>query len=754
MGHAGDYIRRIASEQALKAYKDLINQKNNSPQKSSGRVGCLNADRTKIKFEDGSEWPVTVIGNPTNCCFVQEISPGHYLAVGPRPQPISVYAGAEGLVLYNRSGEDPLTPNYYIRKVKSRNFYSFTPPIVNGQYTAALPPYAGLGSGIGQLNGTFRSKSLWFTYRSRLGGVTFGHEDLLDGELQVDYALLNPSFTQNPSGDYIVEYSLPETGTYKLVKGSISGCPVPNNNNSFVFSAGFEETSDSSTPASPYTNIEIVATFTYETDNDPGSAEEYTSTYQDFRTGFIPQDPGSTNEGGSFTHYINNNGQNRIDLWGTYLQGNFPFQAKRLQNRTVTWSGTYNTIFVEEYGPAGGPYTHSETPLSGNWSMSSSTDYTYAPSSGGFREVTATTTYSVTEAAIINYTPLGTGEDVDQLISGGPLGPYDLTTGTPPFGYISCYAHGPCVIATLGDQSVTSIYYLTNPDSDAFITTLITAETTDGDYLGDLPFENTAVEVNEESSYYAVSPSIGRIQHKAVVVESINSTPTIIATLYHDREFYTQDTTETTESTETLFFDYDNTVFGGSSSYSCEINLDIENTANTIETNSTEVENLNLFPYFDVNLQVPYLAGCYRPSESDKFIVLEGPQFLSPDNKLMKTNYDLSNPEILLNNEDGKLRIITSSLDRVEEPATFNIIDPEEGFIQGSFRLTTGTNKIVVLTLDPEYPDITDLALTFWIFNTDTESWTKRGSSKESFIENPLVFPPDTSVLSVSQFYL
>ena len=97
----GSFIRRVVAQEVQTALAKLLREKNlsNSNINQNGLVGCLNADRTKVKFNNGQEYPVTVVGNPTQCCFVQEISPGHYLAVGPKPQFTHIDGGKTSIML-------------------------------------------------------------------------------------------------------------------------------------------------------------------------------------------------------------------------------------------------------------------------------------------------------------------------------------------------------------------------------------------------------------------------------------------------------------------------------------------------------------------------------------------------------------------------------------------------------------------------------------------------------------------------------
>lgn len=130
MGQAGDYTRKVASDEALKALKAFIIQQNMSTSTNSsgnGRVGCLNESRTKVKFDDGTEWPCTVIGNPPQCCFVQQVSPGQYLAVGPKSKFTQVDGtGIKGYVLEHQDNPPPpfFTEGFRVKDVKKTEIYN------------------------------------------------------------------------------------------------------------------------------------------------------------------------------------------------------------------------------------------------------------------------------------------------------------------------------------------------------------------------------------------------------------------------------------------------------------------------------------------------------------------------------------------------------------------------------------------------------------------------------------------------------
>lgn len=108
MSHsAGDFIRRITRETELAALKKYIASKNMAANsRGSGQAGCLNGARTKVTLADGSTWPCKVVGNPPECCFVQLISPGQYLAIGSKPKFINLDGSKCTMYVILRQGAD------------------------------------------------------------------------------------------------------------------------------------------------------------------------------------------------------------------------------------------------------------------------------------------------------------------------------------------------------------------------------------------------------------------------------------------------------------------------------------------------------------------------------------------------------------------------------------------------------------------------------------------------------------------------
>lgn len=118
-GSGSEYTRKEAAKAVEEALKSLKLQASFTPNSSSiGKVGCLNPEKTKIKFSDGSEFPVTIVGNPPPCCYAQEISPGQYLAIGPKPQFINIDGKSDrGKLIVQQDS------NYYVRTLASENLY-------------------------------------------------------------------------------------------------------------------------------------------------------------------------------------------------------------------------------------------------------------------------------------------------------------------------------------------------------------------------------------------------------------------------------------------------------------------------------------------------------------------------------------------------------------------------------------------------------------------------------------------------------
>lgn len=158
MGKGKDFVRKTTSEALQKAFRKYLIQKlrTNAGQPGTGRVGCLNATRTKVKFSDGSEFPCVVVGNPTQCCFVQQIQPGVYIAIGPKPAFTQVDGGQINgyLILQSNTVDgDGLRP-YYIGKITTDELELYripistvlgVPQIINNFYHVRFTPD---GSGV------------------------------------------------------------------------------------------------------------------------------------------------------------------------------------------------------------------------------------------------------------------------------------------------------------------------------------------------------------------------------------------------------------------------------------------------------------------------------------------------------------------------------------------------------------------------------------------------------------------------------
>lgn len=118
---ANDFIRRKAAEAAAEAMRKYKTQSGSQQYDSRSKIGCFNADRTKVHFPpDIIEYPVTVIGQPGACAPVSEVSPGQFVATGPMVAFTQVDS-SKGDVFVIETDDDSV--DLWVRSIENNNRY-------------------------------------------------------------------------------------------------------------------------------------------------------------------------------------------------------------------------------------------------------------------------------------------------------------------------------------------------------------------------------------------------------------------------------------------------------------------------------------------------------------------------------------------------------------------------------------------------------------------------------------------------------
>lgn len=742
MGSAGDFTRRIAASAAEKAFRNYLNQKNFTTPPLNGAVGCLNDDRTKVKFENGQEFPVVVIGNPPRCCFVQQIEPGKYLAMGPKPQFINIGGGKPiGYFLYGG------TEGFYVRKATERTFYSYEPPVVAGLSTAPhIAQSFAIDNDMRLSSGFFFNRASWFNYGLRIGRYNEEITGLQPGSISINFAFVNPTF-KSQDGNNTIDYTVSSQGSY-LFNGGRVGAAGVGDDNTFVFTAGYEEEVSGATD-SPYewvTNNVV----TYVIDTDLGSVSLYNEIYSNKKIGPSPITDETQTQQGCMVLTYNTETGTKIDFGTEYIQANVPFSGKIISSEVTTFTGAFTTIFEEEFGPDEDNLTTVQTPMTGNWEAVTTVDYAYGTSdtTTGIRPLTITTTYAITIAELIEYTPVGVGQVIDRLLSGGPLGAIDLVTNpSPPFGYLKLYAHPPVDVAsvTSGNVTTTALFNLTDPLDPAFLVPLSTVEDTE-EHLADLPFQNSVIEVTStQGFYFSGSDLSSRVQRKFISVTDIMGTDLLTQTIYSDSKTWNTEAETINSFSDDPFFSYDNVSFGGYSVYNETESVHTEFNGQSWDTDSHfEVVN-NFFSYFGTFLGPAPAINMFKTNKNNGLVFFRGldeTHGIPFSNIQNKATYDLFSNELIKPPHTFPyiyFHPYNSQLDQVvDQVATFNFENPASG----NFRVFTDENKVLTFSWRPLIGTVTEMLLTNWSYDSSNDAWIKGNEITETYTpENPLILP-------------
>jgi hypothetical protein len=733
----GDFVRK----ETRRVLNNLLSQQpgNISPPglNNTEFITFTNGERTKGKTDSGIEVDTIPIGMPRDRDLGIRVGAKQYLVRGRNVRYRSIDQSLDlGLYLYQ--GIVDSNTVYYVRKAKSRTFYLYTPPTINTHATIPAPIESGLPDNDMRLSsGFFKSPTQWFNYVLRFGNYDTPVEGLNPGDIGLDWAYIAPSYTTVDNVNTITN-AINSSGSFIFNSSALSAPPDPNNNNTFVMSAGYEETATA--PSDSRYTWTVSNVLTYGDDTDPGAITEYNSRYSNDRQpqlGAMVLTPG-----------------NKIDICDSYIQTNYPFQAKILESEVTTFHGTFRTVFSETYGPDPDNLTTHLTPLQGEWEAVTSTVYTYGPSINGVRSRTATTTYSITQADLLEYTPLGVGQAIDTLNSGGPLGSIDLVTNpSPPFGYLQIYCHPPLEIedATFGTVTSTALYYLTQP-GDAFLVDLSDVEDTES-YLGDLPLFNTVVAVDTVPGYYADIPTISRTQTKFVTISDVMNSASLNQTVYFDAEEWTTETATSDSVGDDLSFNYNNTTYGGYSVYNDTETMTVANTTTGWDSDTHSNINNNFFSYFGTFLGAPSPKSAFKTTDSNGEVFFTGintgltalvqnrADFSLSTNNLLSTTPQFF-PYIKWHPINGVINQV------VDQVATFGLVTPGAG----NFHLPKNNNKITVF----KYISASSQQyLTSWSYNVESSMWVKGKELAEDYHTEPLVYPEGiSSVNNVNQFAL
>lgn len=653
----------------------------------------------------------------------------------PGGKPKSDDAQTIGYFLYS-DGTD-----YWVRKLGSRDFYKYTPPTVSSglnTFETFPAPLTNADVYVGRYSSSFFGGT-YFNYSTRIGGLDFSENpDLQDGEINVNWAFVSPTFTVNEFDEKVITNEVVSSGSYTMSKSSVAGCPTPNQGNIFVFSDGYTDTeSGTSTDKYSWTTTRVN---TFVRDTDLGSISQYNSTYEDYRTGITPQNSNKYQQRAILNKYSSGTGT-QLDIVTTYLEANYPFDGKVLSSEVVTYSGTYTTVFSETYGPDEDNLTTTLTPKTGEWEMTKTISYSYATSVNDLRTVTITTTYAITKADLLTYTPLGVGQAVDRLNSGGPLGAIDLVTNpSPPFGYLTAYCHGPCELECSDPRdSTTPLYYLTDSGEPTYIAPLLSFETTQ-DYLDDLPLSNFTSTSETQGSYYSTPLDLlecQRGQRKLLTITNIANGPSVVATRFFDFESHLLETAEIDTDSSSISYSYNNVSFGGAASYSASFSITLDNSTTSINSETILNTIYNPIGYFSPDFPATSFT-------TFKTTPTNGVVGTVSANKVARTDYSFGSQE---QQEDDILfpfsqwYVLTDKLGRPVDQFTVFDIPNNSTSGGGEYKLTLDSYTVQVLRYTKMGSTYLTDKISNWIWNTQTMEWVEGKKKEEDFSEIPLPFP-------------
>lgn len=726
----GDFVRK----ETRRVLNNLLSQQpgNITPPglNNTEFITFTNGERTKGKTDSGIEVDTIAIGMPRDRDLGIKVGSKQYLVRGKNVRYRSIdQSKDEGLWLYQGFVDDSII--FYVRKAKSRKFYRYTPPTINTHVTIPAPIESGLPDNDMRLSsGFFKSKSQWFNYLLRYGP----EPGLNTGDIGIDWAYVSPTFTDVDT----ITNTISSSGSFTFNSGGLSTPPNPTNNNTFVMSSGYEETATA--PSGSTYTWTVSDVLTYGNDTDLGAVSEYNAVFSNNKQ---PQ------LGAMVLNY-----SDKIDICLPYTQSNSPFQAKILNSRVTTFHGTFRTVFSETYGPDVDNLTTTLTPMQGEWEAVTSTVYSYGPSIDGERTRTATTTYSITVADLLEYTPLGTGQAIDILNAGGPKGSIDLVANpSPPFGYLEIYCHPPLEIdATFGSVTSTALYFLTQA-TPAFVMPLADVENNESP-LDDLPFSNT-ISVEDTIPGYYSNPDlpISRTQTKLVTLTNIMGGAELTQTVYFDTESWTTQSATSNSDSGDFSFGYSNVFYGGSSAYNAAEDVSVSSNSTGWESDGHFQINNNYFNYFGTFLGAPIPKNAFKTTDSNGEVYFTGLNAGLTAIIQNRSNFSLSTNSVLDTTPQFfpfiKWHPINSVINQVvDQISTF-------GVETGNFHVPRDSNKITVFKFSPspEVGNVQTQSLAFWSFSEGV--WTKGKEIEEIYSEEPLVYPAGvTSPFNVNQFAL